>query len=513
MRCSRRCRKDWLFRFKQEGGRFAHNELVSWRIELVGSGRLSRNGETVKLRTGHQFLLLARLAAHHPEPLQRSETAALLWPEATPSNGASYLRRALMELRKLGLPLLSEGTSLALEGGEFSIDLGEIRQASEGAAVDEDQLLVDIDHPIASEIRELWGRHLQARLEYSNPEARPGPQDRLKMWLADRMIENAPEAVLEMLSKLGREMNYNKPLDGLLEFYLDMLGRTDESTPAKARVKIYAADIAASRTQYTLAQRLLREAIDETVRLSLPKDEVSCYGLMAHVLGELHDFDGAIAYGERAFQRAKDTDNLRSASGALINLGHIYGQLLRFDDAVSRFQQAFDIATAIEFEGQRKVAAASLAHYWGLFGCSVGEEVLEVAAKKSPVIGYMAYIEAYSEFGLAVGQGDADAAQRAAVSMLRQTSEQGQDRMFYVALDDAAIAVAMAERQEDAAVLVRLGTRFRRHFLSGRSPVEKLVVRKHAPGPYFSARIRERFEAMPVSEPRQLAEQIEQLMQ
>jgi tetratricopeptide (TPR) repeat protein len=402
-----------------------------------------------------------------------------------------------MELRKAGVPL--EG-----EGARLSLDLAFVDWESVG------DVLPEVDHPIAEEARGRQRAATEGRRGYGVEAL--GPSEKLKVWLAERLIEEQPEAVLGVLAAHGREMIYDKPTQELLDLYLDAAERVPGLTKEKVKVRQYAAHVADNLTRYALARKLFFEVIEMAQALDMGQEVTQVYGALAHHYAETHDFESAMRYGEMAVEKAMAIDNPRSASGAMINLGHIYGQQLRYEEAVTKFTEAFDLADSIDFEGQKSVAVGSLAFYWGVLGCPVEPRILD-QAKRQASLGYMAVVDAYAQFSLAVGHGDASGAAVEAATQLRLTSESGMERMFYVALDSAAIALAMQGRGVEAAVVVRAGTRFRRNFSGGRSPVEREVVRRHVAGPFFGKLVEAGLMGLEIREPKRLAEEVEGLLE
>ncbi len=477
------------------------------RVELLGNPRVLRDGEAVKLRTNHQLLLLSRFLIHHPEPIDRGETAALLWPEASETNRATYLRRAVMELRQIGFDVQADGRGLLLNHQDVTCDLLE---EGDDAPQSVDEVLKGISHAIASEVRSNWKVRVQARLDYAS-ESRLRPSEKLRLWLVERLIEERPEDVIKALAAHGHNMVYNKPTQGLLDLYQEVLRNFQTAVPDRVRLLLYAAEAADAHTHFSLAEKFLDEAIIQAKQLEMSAEEAKAYGILANIHAEKHNFEQARVLAEKSVAKALESGNLRPASGSLINLGHIYGQHLRLESSVACFLKSLKIAEEIEFEGQVKVAIASLAYYWGILGCDVDTKVFS-RIKKEPGLGYMSFIDAYTHFCLSVGYGDAENAAEEAEAELRITSEQGRERLFYVAIDHCAIALSLMGRQQSAALLVRAGTEFRRNFGTGRSRLERRVIKRHVPSPFFGADLQDKLNRLSLHEPRLLAEEISTLM-
>lgn len=486
--------------------------MMPLRIELRGQPRILQDQKTVKLRTNLQLLLLARLIAHHPQPLERAETAGLLWPDASDANRSTYLRRALMELRQVGFDIQSQGSKIKLNPDEVECDLWEFldESSTEGSLPTDEEILLEINHPIASEVKSVWRKRIHALHDYHSDTSWSAPE-RLRLWLAEKMIEEQPEAVLATLATHGAEMTYKKPTQGLIDLFQAVLSRVPEPTPHKVKILLFASQVAMHLTHFQLARKMLDEVVRTSKELGLVQEETQAYGGLANLSAEFHDFDEAIEYGEMAVARAMSINNARSASGTLINLGHIYGQRLQFGEAVQRFLLARDQARSIQFEGQVKVALASLAYYWGVLGCDIDPALFE-GLRREPSLGYMQFIDSYLHFGMAMGRGDGLEAAINAQEELEVTAEEGMERIFYVALDHCAIAMATLNEQDKSAAILRASSQYRRNFRQGRSPLEKYVIRKHIAPPYFGGEVERLFSRLRVDDPPMLAREIIEIM-
>lgn len=88
----------------QARGKSPAEPLVAWRLDLLGTWRLSRAGQVVAMRH-RERRLLAYLALHGPMP--RVAVAGALWPETTDARAQGSLRVTVCHIRQCASGVLS----------------------------------------------------------------------------------------------------------------------------------------------------------------------------------------------------------------------------------------------------------------------------------------------------------------------------------------------------------------------------------------------------------------------
>jgi DNA-binding SARP family transcriptional activator len=111
------------------------------RVELLGSFRLTYDGQPVAGVHSRQQALLACLLLNRGRPLPRPHLAVLFWPDSTDSQALTNLRRELHNLRR-ALPeadrlLLIEPASVGWREGRPSCDVGDFEAGVQRGSLDD----------------------------------------------------------------------------------------------------------------------------------------------------------------------------------------------------------------------------------------------------------------------------------------------------------------------------------------------------------------------------------------
>jgi hypothetical protein len=91
------------------------------RIRTLGASEITIGDERIGPEQRTTFVLLLLLATRSPAACSRRELASLLWPDSRETDRNHRLRSLLHRLRRLGVPLVSSGATIAL--GDFTLDV------------------------------------------------------------------------------------------------------------------------------------------------------------------------------------------------------------------------------------------------------------------------------------------------------------------------------------------------------------------------------------------------------
>lgn len=446
--------------------------MARWTVQLVGPLAILRDGVPVKLRTRQQALLLARLVVHAPAAIDRSETAGLLWPDAFRSNALAYLRRSAMELRKLGIDVSATRDELSLEAEAVECDLFDPNLGTR-------TLLKGIEHPIADEIREIAARRWKRIVAPAPPS---GATNGAEAALLAGLMSERPDVALEMMARVGPAIVAQRPPSEVLPLCERTLDASAGESPARAMVLLIAGRAAMLLTRYGLAERYFGEG-RRIARLH-GDDRLVTRILTVHafMLLETRQWDAALDMANRAVQQVETLGDPDLASLAHGSLASILWHRLDFERAAEHYRIAERRATT---EGLRATPRANLAYLWAVFGVTF-DAPADIPIPGPREVGHHGAQEAYLLFSLHLGAQRLGEAAVWAASLLDLTTAEGQERYLCVALDCAAIAFSARGQGAEAGATVRLGSRLRRSLDHGRSPAERLAIRRHVPGGYFA---------------------------
>jgi hypothetical protein len=451
--------------------------MVEWRLQLNGALALYKGGAPFRLRTHQQALLLARLAAHS-HGIDRGETALLLWPEAGRANALAYLRRATMELRRVGLPVEADRERLWLDETLISTDLDVADQA---------RVLKDIEHPIAHEIR-----GMVIRRSYGSQQAKPADQstivrsqsEAILAVIAETLIREHPEVALDLLNRHGLDLVLTSSLEPLLDILLRALAASDRLTVNRVGVTRLAGWVAILLTRYSLAERLLTQAEEGCRVLKEDGLRARLLGMLAFLNMERRDWPAALRLALRAIEAADVSDDADAIAAVHNNAAGIQWHLLQFDEAAKNYAIAYDAATVW---GQRHSVLGNATLIWGLYGVPV-HKTFEPTDFRDTAVGAAVGSEGIGQVGYGIGTGNAYYAALGCRRLLKHGG-QGLERYFCVALDLAAVTFARFGHPYEAAACVRICSRYRYRVGHARSPAEKLSIRRHVRTPLFGKEV------------------------
>ncbi len=450
--------------------------MASWRIELVGPLRVVKDGRPHKLRTRHQALLLARLAAFAPEPISRAGTALLLWPEASREQGLAYLRRALMELRKAGINIHTDRLHVSLPSGAAECDLHE--DLSRAAR----SVMEGIDHPIADEVRSLY-REMTSESDSDELDSQspiPAGPDSMFLWLGHTLVADHPEAALEVFSQHGRSLLLRHPPGLILDCMMRVLAASNTASIHRLQVLHHATLAANLLTRYGLANRLANEAV-------VASEEIGDHALRAAVLAraaftkmEQRRWGETRTLIDSAVRASEMADDAALPPDFYINIAGIQWHLLQLDEAVSNYRKCI----AISPPGfARLTAQANCTCLWSAYGADVPEDCL-IEPDLDYEVGYSEVLKAFGNFSISYGRRETDNATAAVIRLMQAALNQNMERIFCIGLDCAAMVLVRKRLLPEASAVMRVATRVRRLVGNPRSPGERYMIRRNIPRPY-----------------------------
>ena len=442
--------------------------MAVWRVEIDGPLRVRRGDESFHPRTRHQRLLLLRLAAGGAMGIDREATATMLWPDAERPYQSAYLRRAIMELRRAGLPIESDGARLAVASGALAL----------GNAGNPEAILSDVEHPIADEIRRTYPAKPPVEIVRSDSE-------RLMLWIGETLVREHPEIAVEMLARHGQALIATLPPEPLLSLFLRALEASVVAGASRADVIRLAAQEAMYLTRYGQAERLARWAVEECRALDSEALLAVALASLAFLQMERRRWPEALENGRLAAELARRTGHGDALAVALNGYAGIQWHTLRFEEALADYAVAYE---ATGDPGIRLRIAANVALVVGVYGKTA---LFSLDPPDGPCEGIGAVLLA--ECNLRIGYGLAhdrpDLVVRGCARLLRIASASGMDRLFCLALDYAAYAFARFGRRAEAVACVRIGSAQRLAVGHHRSPAESLAIRLHVRPPYFGPEI------------------------
>lgn len=463
--------------------------MATWSIQVFGALTIERGGEPYRPRIIHQGLLLARLCAHHPEPISRSETAELLWPDASREHASAYLRRALMELRKAGLDIATKGDLLSLEGNDVDCDLFQLMSSPSGTVwtLRPESALDGIEHPIAEEIRRIVASHAHrlstgsAGVEISKHD--PAVQN-LLVGLGEYAVDAEPAMAFEFLAaNRATTVTLSQP-DAVFTLAQRLLSNLHEESAATLHVRIMVARIARIKTIYFTADRLLKEALELSQAIGDQEISVRAYYEFSLLRMEQRDWESAREMAAKGLVAALDLNEPGLLSKAYNVVAGVEWQIGEYQRAVETFLLAYERST---LDHERGYVIGNLAYLWGVLG--IDFELPDYQPKQEGQGNYEMVSNSYRLFATHYGKSDFEGAARYAAILIEVTGRNNMDRMTCVALDCAGIAFRALKKPFLAAACVRLSTRLRRQVNHSRSRMERDSIRLRAPGPFFGKEI------------------------
>jgi DNA-binding SARP family transcriptional activator/Tfp pilus assembly protein PilF len=186
----------------QDRARRPARAATRWRLALLGSARLERDGTALEPLERRSAALLAHLALEGPTP--RSKLAGLLWPESTEDAARANLRQRLKRLREsLGTELVMPDETLGLRSN-LEVDAVKLESLAftgeyEAALRLDGALLDGHDYDDCPDL-EAWVLSARERLENTRREALTALCDRaerggeyaLALGYAERLIRADP---------------------------------------------------------------------------------------------------------------------------------------------------------------------------------------------------------------------------------------------------------------------------------------------------------------------------------
>ncbi len=464
--------------------------MPHWSIRLLGTLQFERDGKTFKPRTIHQGLLIARLCACHPMPVLRLETAGMLWPLAPRTNAFAYLRRAVMELRRVGFPILSRGEELSVDAEKIVCDLIALRKAEGWADLPPDgaEALEGIEHPIAGEVRFAFEavRHQLSASGFlkDKPSTDLPAQNEALGRLGSHTVEAHPEIAIEFLADHPDLFTKSALQDSLLDLARKLTAPDSPQTDASLRLRIMAAKVARQRTKYRLAERWLSQALPLCRERRLFGDLAELYGEYSFLEMERRAWGDARTYSELAVEAALEYGDAETLSTAYSSLGRTQWQVRAYEESAQNLLLAYH-HTKVH---QRRVAIlANLSYLWGVLQVPFDLPEAEPLGEGDGF--YEAGANSYRQFATHFGRKEFRAAAKSAAITIEITAKNDMDRLFCVALDCAALAFASLDQNLEAAACVRISSRLRNQIGHPRAPMEKDSIRMHVPGPFIGSHI------------------------
>lgn len=463
--------------------------MARWSVQLLDALTIERDGEPYRPRIVHQGLLLARLCAYHPEPISRSETADLLWPDASREHASAYFRRALMELRKAGLEVATKGDLLLLVANQVDCDLFQLASAPVGTAwsLRPESALDGIDHPIAEEIRQIAASHAH-RLSTGEPRGEDSKHDptvqTLLAGLGEYALNAFPAMAFEFLAaNRANPITLSQP-DAVFMLAQKLLSTSHEESPSTLHVRIMAARLARIKTIYFTADRLLNEALQLNEALVDLEISVRAYYEFSLLRMEQRDWESAREMAANGLVAALDLNDRGLLSKAYNVVAGVEWQIGEYQRAVDTFLLAYEHAT---LDHERGYVIGNLAYLWGVLG--IDFDLPEYQPKQEGQGNYEMVSNSYRLFATHYGKSDFEGAARYAAILVEVTARNHMDRMTCVALDCAGIAFWALHKPFDSATCVRMSTHLRRQVNHSRSRMERDSIRLRAPGPFFGKEI------------------------
>jgi hypothetical protein len=452
------------------------------------------DGEPIKFRTRQQILLVAWLAVHAPAATSRSEIAALLWPEAAPANALAYLRRAIMELREMGIEVA---------GSRYEISMGEDAVKCDLFGGERGALLNGIEGPCADRIRTVATR-LRAELVRPTRPATSEPATGIEASIVDALLRERPDVAMDLIALIGSDLGVKRPPGEVLALCQRVLDASAEETHPRALVLLTAARSAMFLTRYGLADKLF-VASERIARLH-GDEHLAIRVLVIHcfMLMEMRRWADALEMGWRAVESAKLLGDLELVSHAHVSLAGILWHQLEFDLAADHYRI---VEKTSPIERPRAFARTNLAYLWAVFDIPF-EVPDKVPLEAEDVIGYDGGLQAFKLFSLNLGLKRFSAAAKWAATHLDLTAVEGQERYLCVSFDCAAIVFGKMGLAADAAAATRYGSRLRWSLGHRRSPAESLAIRRHVVGSFFDPQTTRVLKPLNSREPAMAAGQI-----
>lgn len=478
---------------------------------------------------------MGRLAAYGAHGVLRDETAELLWPDADRELALTYLRKAIMELRRLGIEIVREGDRLRLDPLNAASDFEElqagIRRAQDRgdqaalrrlcSGLTETVVMEGVEHPIADEARAVvhdFVLGLSSRIVQAHEE--PGDQPEGLSWLGDAIVLERPDIAVELLARHGRQFAYKSPPDQVLALIQRTLSVCPTLTEDRLTLCLRGAWIAVTLTKYGTAKRLFEEVIRDCGKVGADQMVSAAYGGLTFMLLEQRAWEEGLDYGRRATAAADLTGNRFYQSVVYQNLGSIQWHMGDMESAVQNYCRAWEHTQADDYpqnpqfppaQEMSEAISANITYIWAVFGADVEPRYLPQAPiEYGPRDLYIQ--RTYMNFGYAIGHNDARLAADSAGRFLEFVAANGMDRLICVGLDCCAIALARQSRLTEAAVALRLGSHIRRHISHSRSPAERAAMRRHVPAPYFSPEIESRLRPLLAQDAPEAAQSLARLL-
>lgn len=447
--------------------------MAKWSIRILGPFRAERDGVEFRPRTQLQAQLIARLCAHHPEPIMRGETAQLLWPEAGRPRALTYLRRAIMELRQADFPLTTRDDLLLLDPELVSCDLFAMREG-EGAGAEETAVLEDFSGAVAEEVR------LIAASLFGNSSGKGDASRDIFVQFGRYAAGAQPALAAEFLEARPELFAAGGAQDAILDLARLVASSPQPLAHSSVRMLLRAARIARVRTRYRLAEQWLGAAISAARECGWNGELAELYGEYSFLEMERRNWNGARAAGELAVETALAHKNPATLAAACDSFGRIQWQLQDYERAADNYLQAHRLSSD---RGRRIAILANLTYIWGVLGVQI--DLPEPESIEDTDGYYERGADNYRQFALFFGRGETIPAARAAALNVEMTARNDMERFFCVALDCAVLSLAGLGRRAEAAACLRAGTRMRNQIGHRRAPMERDSLRRHVKGPFF----------------------------
>ncbi|MGV3616658.1 MAG: hypothetical protein ACO1SV_15125 [Fimbriimonas sp.] len=461
-------------------------ERVRWRVGFGASIEVERDGQPYRFRTRQQLLLLARMAIEPDRDLDPVEAAALLWPDASPSNARAYLRRATMELRAAGLELVTTDGGLSIGEAQVQSDFADAAVSGVLGASGE-KLAPHWEFPMLAEIRRQVRLHARKASEAPPPSPdRDGGRFILSL-LGESLLQHDPARAMALVAAHRYDFYTKAPEADLVRFLQRLRHAVPKPSADKIAVTCIMAGILAIQTQYGAANDLYREAIRDAQALEEHALLARALSMRFGVLLELRDWPAAKDTVDRAIEAAERGGQATDLAFAYCARGGYEAQTGAYEAAV----KSYTIAIGHADPGpHRDTARHNLAFVWGVLGSPMDDPPAMV--DEPPYAGsHLPGGQAYELFSLGIGHGRYRDAARGAAGALSFAADGNMERLIAIHLDNAGIAFAKLGHCAEAAACVRLGTRLR--FLLGhrRSRMEYEALRRHMASDYFGPDVRE----------------------
>ena len=402
-----------------------------------------------------------------------------------------------MELRETGIAVDEREERLRLPEALTS-DVGDLRAS--GAKTLPGEPLEGLDHPEADELRRLL--HQEFGGEATEPSK--GESD-LHAYLGRALVRLDPERAATMAAEAWNDMKYRAAPADLLEFLNGLLEAIAEDHPKRLPLLMHASWAADILTRYSLARRLLTEALHGAeIRQDHALTARALINLTTILTNERR-WSEARNCVDRAVAAARRANDAVRLAGAHLNRANLRWRILDPEGAVEDYREAIRFAMGtVEQANIHLVACTHLNFLHLALGVEIGESP-PMPMGEEATGGFAEILRNNSRFWIAFSRGERSDAVDAAVRVLDLTAEVETEAIFVYAIDYVACLFARMGETAEAAACVRVGTRLRRQIGSLRSPGERLLLSRHLPGAYFTPEAAALYRRWLSDEPRTVA--------